>query len=112
MNQDYLLPTLLLAYVGWRLFSAWRIRRRLPELLRAGAQVVDVRSPPEFAGGHAPGSRNIPLSELAVRSGELDPGHWVVVCCASGTRSAIARRQLRQRGFPLVFNAGSWRHLR
>jgi rhodanese-related sulfurtransferase len=41
-----------------------RARLRIPALLQEGAQIVDVRSPAEFAAGHASGSRNIPLGEL------------------------------------------------
>jgi len=112
MNLDLLLPALFLTFVAWRFISFWRVRRRLPELLGAGAQVVDVRTPGEFAAEHAPGSRNIPLAELEGRCGELDPGNSVVLCCASGTRSGMACRMLRRRGFSRVFNAGSWRQLR
>jgi rhodanese-related sulfurtransferase len=34
------------------------------------------------------------------------------VFCASGTRSAMARRKLKSLGFEKVLNAGSWRSLR
>jgi rhodanese-related sulfurtransferase len=84
----------------------------VPRLRREGAQVVDVRSPGEFAGGHAEGSVNIPLDELEQRAGELDRGRWVIVCCASGTRSAMARHRLRKHGFERVLNAGPWRNAR
>jgi len=111
MLDKYLLPGLVLAYVGWRVLSSFLARRRIPALLQEGAQMVDVRSLAEFAGGHASGSVNIPLSELDQRMKEIDPGRWVIVCCASGTRSALARRKLRGRGFERVLNAGSWRNL-
>jgi phage shock protein E len=87
------------------------VRRRLPALLKEGAQVVDVRSVAEYAGGHAAGSVNIPLPEIATRAQELDRNRPVIVCCASGTRSAIAARRLRGQGFKRVLNAGSWRSL-
>lgn len=112
MPVDYIVPVIVIAYVAWRILSSWLVRRRLPALLAEGAQLVDVRSAGEFAGGHAPGSVNIPLQEIDRRAGELDPGRWVIVCCASGTRSAAARRRLRRRGFGRVLNAGSWRTLR
>jgi rhodanese-related sulfurtransferase len=35
----------------------------------------------------------------------------VIVCCASGTRSAIARLRLRKQGFERVLNAGPWHNL-
>jgi len=109
---DQLLLVLVVAYFAWRILSAYRARRRVPGLRREGAQVVDVRGPGEFAGGHAEGSINIPLQELEQRVNELDPTRWVIVCCASGTRSAMARRKLRARGFERVLNAGSWRNVR
>lgn len=111
MHADYILPGLIVAYLAWRVLSSFLARRRIPALLQDGAQMVDVRSPAEFAGGHAPGSVNIPLPELDQRMQELDRGRWVIVCCASGTRSALARRKLRGRGFDRVLNGGSWRNL-
>jgi len=71
-----------------------------------------VRSLAEFAGGHAAGSVNIPLPEISGRARELDPNRAVIVCCASGTRSAMAAHRLRKQGFKQVLNAGSWRSLR
>jgi len=111
MNMDYAVAAALAAFIAWRAFGVWQVRRKLPELLRAGAQVIDVRTPAEFASGHASQSRNIPLDELGGRFQELDPQKWVIVCCASGSRSATARRFLQRHGFAQVFNAGSWRRL-
>jgi len=111
MLTDYILPGLLIAYFGWRILSSFVARRRIPVLLQDGAQVVDVRTPGEFAAGHAPGSLNIPLRDLEMCAKVLDPNRWVIVCCASGTRSGIARRKLRSQGFSRVLNAGSWRNL-
>ena len=111
MLSDYLIPGIVIGLVGWRVLSPVLVRRRLPALLKDGAQVVDVRSVGEFAAGHAPGSLNIPLPEIADRASELDPGRCVIVCCASGTRSAIARWKLRRLGFSRVVNAGPWFNL-
>jgi rhodanese-related sulfurtransferase len=112
MNYDYLLIGIVLTYVGWRLLGAILARRRLPELKREGAQLVDVRTAGEYAGGHVPGTLNIPLQELDARAKELDQERWVVVACASGTRSAFAARKLKALGFQKVMNAGTWRNLR
>lgn len=112
MSLDTLLLALVVAYLAWRVVPPLLVRRRLPALRQEGAQIVDVRTAAEFAGGHAPGSVNIPLQELGTRARELDPARWVVVCCASGARSAIARRRLRGLGFERVLNAGSWRNAR
>ena len=111
MLADYLAPGLVVAFIAWRLLSPVLARRRMPGLLAEGAQIVDVRSSSEFASGHAPGSVNIPLPEIGERASELDRNRPVIVCCASGTRSAMARLKLRRQGFARVVNAGSWLNL-
>ena len=111
MLADYIVPGLLIGFVAWRIVSPKLVRRRLPALLAEGAQVVDVRSMGEFAAGHAPGSVNIPLQEIGERAGELDRSRCVIVCCASGTRSAIAGWRLRSLGFGRVVNAGPWTNI-
>ena len=111
MLADYLVPAIAIAFVAWRIVPPLLVRRRLPALRAAGAQLVDVRSLAEFAGGHAPGSVNMPLHEIDQRATELDRNRCVIVCCASGTRSAMARRRLRKLGFEQVLNGGSWRNL-
>jgi rhodanese-related sulfurtransferase len=108
----YALLAAVVALYAWRWYGAARVRRQLPELLRAGATLVDVRTPAEYAAGHAGGTLNIPLDQLGERSGELDPERWIVLCCASGTRSAMGVRLLRSRGFPKVVNGGTWRNVR
>lgn len=78
------------------------------ELLARDADLIDVRTPAEFAGGHARGFRNVPLAAIGARTPELkEAGRPVVVCCRSGGRSAQAERMLREAGVE-VANAGSW----
>jgi phage shock protein E len=108
---SYALMALCGVVVLSRLIKTLNARRRIPELLKGGAQVIDVRSPDEFASGHATGSRNIPLSDLERGAKTLDPNQWIIVCCVSGTRSGIARRSLRRSGFTKVLNGGSWHNL-
>lgn len=69
------------------------------ELVQAGAALIDVRTPGEFSMGHLPGARNLPLGELSRRMTELSKDQPVVVYCASGARSAMARRSLIRAGF-------------
>ena len=69
-----------------------------------GAVVVDVRAGSEWAEGHLPGSRNIPLGELSRRLGELPHERRLVVHCQSGTRSAIASSLLAAAGFTDVLD--------
>ena len=65
----------------------------------AGAFVLDVREPSEFAAGHIAGATLIPLGELANRTSEVPHDKTVVVVCHSGNRSAQGRDMLRQAGF-------------
>lgn len=71
------------------------------------ARIVDVRTPREFARGHISGSINIPLNELHLRLGEIRDLENLVLCCASGTRSAQAYLYLISQGIE-CHDAGSW----
>ena len=43
---------------------------------------------------------------------ELDKTKPIIVCCASGSRSAMAKRTFLSNGFENVHNAGTWRSLK
>ena len=64
--------------------------------------VLDVREYPEFAGGHLPGARLLPLAELERRIGELPKDCEIVCVCRSGRRSAEAAAKLEHFGFAKV----------
>jgi phage shock protein E len=81
------------------------------EKIKAGAVIVDVRTPTEFSGGAYPAAINIPLQALGERLGEIPKGRPVVVYCASGMRSAAAARVLRRAGYDDVVNAGGLHHM-
>lgn len=66
--------------------------------------VVDVREPWEYAQGHVPGARLIPLGEFAGRVSELQVEQPIAVICASGGRSQSAAALLGQKGFETVYN--------
>ena len=75
--------------------------------IAAGARVVDVRTPAEFADGAHPGALSIPLAALTARMHELEPKDKpIVLYCASGARSGQEMRFLKQNGFTDVINAG------
>ena len=101
----------LALWFGYKWWNSKRVVAMLPELKKSGATFVDVRSPGEFASGNAPGTINIPLSELGSRLGEIPSSSPVVVCCASGTRSGMARMLLKKNGYSQVFNIGKWTNL-
>ena len=95
----------------WFAYKWWNSRRviaMLPELRKNGATCVDVRSAGEFASGSAPGTINIPLQELGSRLGEIPKSAPVGLCCASGTRSAMAKLLLKKNGYQNVYNIGTW----
>jgi rhodanese-related sulfurtransferase len=73
---------------------------------REDAIVLDVREAAEFAQGHIPNSRHVPLSQMDKRMTELEKfkEKAIIVNCASGNRSASACGALRKRGFAKVFN--------
>jgi phage shock protein E len=79
-------------------------------LVKAGAQVIDVRSREEFSGGHLKGSVNIPLQELPRQLTKIKKEKPVIVCCASGMRSGSAKDLLKLKGYT-VYNGGGWSSL-
>lgn len=90
------------------LFGIGSANKALTEALSNGAAVVDVRSEAEFSGGKVPGSLNIPLNRIpdSVERIKSLKGP-VVLCCASGMRSAQAHDFLRKKGIDCI-NAGGW----
>jgi phage shock protein E len=77
------------------------------EKIRAGALLVDVRTPDEFKDGSYNGAINIPLAALLARQEELGAkDRPIVLFCASGARSGLGARLLKQAGFTDVVNAG------
>ncbi|MBS2021407.1 MAG: rhodanese-like domain-containing protein [Deltaproteobacteria bacterium] len=76
-------------------------------LVKAGARLLDVRSPEEFSGQHLPGAVNLPLPALADKLSTLAPKDApIVVYCQSGMRSAHAVKLLKANGFSQVHNLG------
>ncbi len=94
----------------------------LPSLQRRGARVsqlqatqymnqaktlvLDVRSVEEFAAGHLPNSKNIPLKELESRIKEIEKSktNAVIAVCATGVRSSSAVAILSKAGFEKAFS--------
>ncbi|MGH2753461.1 MAG: rhodanese-like domain-containing protein [Actinomycetota bacterium] len=66
--------------------------------LDGSVQILDVRTRPEWDGGHVEGSKHIPLDELTARLGEIDKQPKTVVVCQIGQRSYMAAMYLRGLG--------------
>ncbi len=75
--------------------------------IKAGALVVDVRTPAEFASGAYQGAINIPLDQVEKRLADLgDRKRPIVLYCRSGHRAGQAKAILEKNGFSDVTNGG------
>lgn len=83
----------------------------LKELIKDGALIVDVRTPSEFACGHAKGSVNIPLDKVATQLAKFRDKKNIIVCCQSGGRSGQAKVILEKNGISNVVNGGGWNNV-
>ena len=82
-------------------------RTRAHELVAAGARLVDVRTPEEFATGAHDGAVNIPVQVIGQTIDQhFAPDATLVLYCRSGMRSDIGARMLRQMGYAKAYNAG------
>jgi rhodanese-related sulfurtransferase len=72
---------------------------RVADLLREGAQVVDVREGYERDAGRIAGTRHIELDQLTAEAETLDRDRPVVFYCRSGSRSALAAQAFAAAGF-------------
>lgn len=106
--KNYWPLILLTTWLTYKWWKARKIKAMLPDLRKEGAIFIDVRSQAEFASGNAPGTINIPLNEINGRINEIPRNKPVVLCCASGTRSGMAKMILHKSGFAQVYNIGTW----
>lgn len=74
------------------------------EMSKAGAVLIDVRTPAEVAEGMAPGAINIPLQEIEQRLSEFPKDKDLLIYCRSGKRSMAASNFLIENGYDKVFN--------
>jgi phage shock protein E len=112
LNDNIIYIFIALAiFIAYRKYAQYKVLKLVPTLLKQGGQIVDVRSEEEFAYEHKDGSINIPLDLIRSRMNELDNTKPIILCCASGSRSAMAKSTLMANGFKNVHNAGTWSSL-
>ncbi len=75
-------------------------------LENSGTVVLDVRESEEWRQGHLPQALGIPRGFLELRVEEKIPDRKtpIIVQCASGTRSLLAARNLREMGYENLYN--------
>ncbi|WP_018934518.1 MULTISPECIES: rhodanese-like domain-containing protein [Gracilibacillus] len=106
MTELYILIGILIAFIlftVYRYFKQKKILKALTENeFREGyrkAQLIDVREPKEYDGGHILGARNIPLTQLKQRLTELRKDKPVYLYCQNGSRSMRAALILDKQGY-------------
>ncbi|HEX5129374.1 MAG TPA: rhodanese-like domain-containing protein [Usitatibacter sp.] len=73
-------------------------------LMNQGSLVLDVRDEKDYAAGHLPKARHIPLKDLSGRLNEIGKFKAKpVIVTGAGARAGAACRMLRHSGFNNVF---------
>jgi phage shock protein E len=73
--------------------------------------VIDVRSRLEFWLGHLPGAECVPVDALPAgldSAKGVSKSSRILVYCASGARSAMAKQVLQQAGYTNVVDGGGY----
>ncbi|QBA21637.1 rhodanese-like domain-containing protein [Chryseobacterium indologenes] len=106
-----ILGAVFILYIVYRVYRLQTLDNGLPELIRKGAVILDVRTEKEYETGHIQGSVNISLGTIRERYVELDPKKTYITVCSHGLRSVKAENILKERGFKHIYNGGAWTDL-
>ncbi|MGR3857677.1 rhodanese-like domain-containing protein [Chryseobacterium indologenes] len=106
-----ILGAVFILYIVYRVYRLQTLDNGLPELLKKGAVILDVRTEKEYETGHIQGSVNISLGTIRERYVELDPKKTYITVCSHGLRSVKAENILKERGFKHIYNGGAWTDL-
>ncbi|MEO9258045.1 MAG: rhodanese-like domain-containing protein [Crocinitomicaceae bacterium] len=76
------------------------------KLSQSNLQILDVRTPSEYASGHISGAVNISISDADFSTAieKLNKSNPIVVYCSGGGRSGRATEILHQAGFSEVYD--------
>ena len=106
MTELYILIGILVIFIIFAIYRYVKQKKILKplsdEAFREGyrkAQLIDVREPKEYDGGHILGARNIPLTQLKQRLIELRKDKPVYFYCQNGSRSIRAALILNKEGY-------------
>jgi rhodanese-related sulfurtransferase len=73
-------------------------------IARGEVEVVDVREPAEWCGGHIDGARLVPLGQLRSNPKTELKRDGVLFVCAAGVRSQTAARIAEAQGLSRIYN--------
>jgi rhodanese-related sulfurtransferase/rubrerythrin len=92
-----------------------QVKQYMKDHVPGDYNLIDVRQPLEYARGHIPGARLMPVGRLEESLGELDPHKTTIIYCDSGPRSQAAASVLFRAGFHRVVclegGISAWRGL-
>ena len=84
-------------------------KNKIKEALAKNGSIIDVRTTEEFRSGNIQGSINIPMDSISSNHKKIGKMRKpIIVCCASGARSASAKVMIKSSGIPEVLNGGRW----
>ena len=69
--------------IGWIKKALGGSKVDYSALIAQGAKIIDVRTPGEYAQGHAKGSIDIPLDQIAKKASSLKKEQTYIMCCVS-----------------------------
>ncbi|MNJ42596.1 putative adenylyltransferase/sulfurtransferase MoeZ [compost metagenome] len=109
METGTIINILFILFIVWFAYTRFRPAPGLKTLREEqfrnemksseGRVVIDVRETGEYMRGHIPGAKNIPLSQLQRRLGEIPQDKDLLLYCQSGIRSKNAARILSKNGY-------------
>lgn len=110
MTLIYIISAALIGLVVYFLVSSLRLKKAVSGLTQEQfiegyrkAQLVDVREPKEFDGGHILGARNIPSSQMRQRFKEIRSDKPVYLYCQNSARSARTALFLKKKGYTQIY---------
>jgi len=72
------------------------------EAVKNGALIVDVRTPKEFKQKHISDAINLPIEKIMKGYINLPKDKVLVVYCRTGSRSSVATKILREKGWSVI----------
>lgn len=113
-NNHLWLTAALVGSLFLVIFTEFRLQSRtatdLPpaaavQVINDNGQVIDIRSPDEFAQGHIAGARNLTPDQMDANADRLEAlkGKRLIIACQTGMQCSRVVADLRRKGYGDVF---------